>query len=158
MSGAAPVREKTPFRRFVADFAVSRMAVLGLAGIALIAVTAWRMVAVDSASSPTAKPKQSTRWTIGKWNVCARSTKRVILRDAAAPQAPPPYSGSPAMIATGIVEASKNLSLSVPLVVRLEGTNVELGKKILAESGLAIIPADNLADAAQKVVAAVKGA
>ena len=61
------------------------------------------------------------------------------------------------MIATGIVEASKNLSLSVPLVVRLEGTNVDLGKKILAESGLAIIPADNLADAAQKVVAAVKG-
>lgn len=60
------------------------------------------------------------------------------------------------MIANGIVEASKNLSLSVPLVVRLEGTNVELGKKILAESGLAIIPADNLADAAQKVVAAVK--
>ncbi len=61
------------------------------------------------------------------------------------------------MIATGIVEASKNLKLSVPLVVRLEGTNVELGKKILAESGLAIIAADNLADAAQKVVAAVKG-
>jgi succinyl-CoA synthetase beta subunit len=60
------------------------------------------------------------------------------------------------MIATGIVEASKNLSLKVPLVVRLEGTNVELGKKILAESGLAIIPADNLADAAQKAVAAVK--
>jgi succinyl-CoA synthetase beta subunit len=60
------------------------------------------------------------------------------------------------MIATGIVEASKNLSLSVPLVVRLEGTNVELGKKILAESGLAIIPADNLADAAQKAVAAVR--
>jgi len=60
------------------------------------------------------------------------------------------------MIAEGIVAASKNLSLSVPLVVRLEGTNVELGKKILAESGLAIIPADNLADAAQKVVAAVK--
>jgi succinyl-CoA synthetase beta subunit len=62
------------------------------------------------------------------------------------------------MIATGIVEASKNLSLSVPLVVRLEGTNVELGKKILAESGLAIIAADNLADAAQKAVAAVKKA
>ncbi|RYJ03611.1 MAG: ADP-forming succinate--CoA ligase subunit beta [Acetobacteraceae bacterium] len=62
------------------------------------------------------------------------------------------------MIANGIVEASKNLKLSVPLVVRLEGTNVELGKKILAESGLAIIPAENLADAAQKVVAAVKGA
>jgi len=61
------------------------------------------------------------------------------------------------MIATGIVEASKNLKLSVPLVVRLEGTNVELGKKILAESGLAIIPAENLADAAQKVVAAVNG-
>ena len=62
------------------------------------------------------------------------------------------------MIATGIVEASKNLHLKVPLVVRLEGTNVELGKKILAESGLAIIPADNLADAAQKVVAAVRKA
>ncbi len=62
------------------------------------------------------------------------------------------------MIATGIVEASKNLDLKVPLVVRLEGTNVELGKKILAESGLAIIAADNLADAAQKAVAAVKGA
>ena len=60
------------------------------------------------------------------------------------------------MIAEGIVVASKNLSLKVPLVVRLEGTNVDLGKKILAESGLAIIPADNLADAAQKVVAAVK--
>ena len=62
------------------------------------------------------------------------------------------------MIATGIVEATKTLSLKVPLVVRLEGTNVDLGKKILAESGLAIIAADNLADAAKKVVAAVKGA
>ena len=62
------------------------------------------------------------------------------------------------MIAEGIVEASKTLHLSVPLVVRLEGTNVELGKKILAESGLAIIPADNLADAARKVVAAVNEA
>jgi succinyl-CoA synthetase beta subunit len=61
------------------------------------------------------------------------------------------------MIATGIVEATKTLGLRVPLVVRLEGTNVELGKKILAESGLAIIAADNLADAAQKAVAAVKG-
>ena len=60
------------------------------------------------------------------------------------------------MIATGVVEATKTLGLKVPLVVRLEGTNVDLGKKILAESGLAIIPADNLADAAQKVVAAVK--
>jgi len=62
------------------------------------------------------------------------------------------------MIAEGIVVASKNLDLKVPLVVRLEGTNVDLGKKILAESGLAIIPADNLADAAQKVVAAVNAA
>ncbi|MCA3389693.1 MAG: ADP-forming succinate--CoA ligase subunit beta [Roseomonas sp.] len=62
------------------------------------------------------------------------------------------------MIATGIVEATKTLSLKVPLVVRLEGTNVDLGKKILADSGLAIIAADNLADAAKKVVAAVKGA
>ena len=62
------------------------------------------------------------------------------------------------MIATGIVEATKTLSLQVPLVVRLEGTNVDLGKKILADSGLAIIAADNLADAAKKAVAAVKGA
>jgi succinyl-CoA synthetase beta subunit len=60
------------------------------------------------------------------------------------------------MIATGIVDASKNLSLKVPLVVRLEGTNVEVGKKILAESGLKIIPADNLADAAEKAVRAVR--
>ncbi len=62
------------------------------------------------------------------------------------------------MIAAGIVAASKNLSLKVPLVVRLEGTNVELGKKILADSGLAIIPAENLADAAEKAVRAVKEA
>jgi len=62
------------------------------------------------------------------------------------------------MIAEGIVAATKTLHLKVPLVVRLEGTNVDLGKKILAESGLAIIPADNLADAAQKVVAAVQTA
>ena len=61
------------------------------------------------------------------------------------------------IIAEGIVAAAKEISLSVPLVVRLEGTNVELGKEILAKSGLAITSADNLADAAQKVVAAVKG-
>jgi succinyl-CoA synthetase beta subunit len=61
------------------------------------------------------------------------------------------------IIAEGIVAAAKEISLSVPLVVRLEGTNVELGKKILADSGLAITSADNLADAAQKVVKAVKG-
>ena len=51
----------------------------------------------------------------------------------------------------------KEISLSVPLVVRLEGTNVELGKEILAKSGLAITSADDLADAAEKVVKAVKG-
>ena len=61
------------------------------------------------------------------------------------------------VIAEGVVAAAKELSLSVPLVVRLEGTNVDLGKKIMAESGLDIIPADNLADAAEKVVKAVKG-
>jgi succinyl-CoA synthetase beta subunit len=48
------------------------------------------------------------------------------------------------------------VNVSVPLVVRLEGTNVELGKKILKESGLAIIPADSMADAAQKIVQAAK--
>ena len=62
------------------------------------------------------------------------------------------------IIAEGVVAAVKEVNLSVPLVVRLEGTNVELGKKILNESGLAIIAADNLDDAAQKVVAAVKEA
>ncbi len=62
------------------------------------------------------------------------------------------------VIAEGVIAAARDLDLSVPLVVRLEGTNVELGKKLMAESGLAIIPADNLADAAEKVVAAVKGA
>lgn len=62
------------------------------------------------------------------------------------------------IIAEGIVAAAREISLSVPLVVRLEGTNVELGKTILAQSGLAITSADNLADAAQKVVKAVKGA
>jgi succinyl-CoA synthetase beta subunit len=61
------------------------------------------------------------------------------------------------IIAEGIVAAAKEISLSVPLVVRLEGTNVEQGKKILAESGLPIIAADNLADAAEKIVKAVKG-
>jgi succinyl-CoA synthetase beta subunit len=61
------------------------------------------------------------------------------------------------IIAEGIVAAAKEISLSVPLVVRLEGTNVELGKQILAKSGLAITSADNLADAAEKVVKAVKG-
>ncbi len=61
------------------------------------------------------------------------------------------------VIATGVVEAARQVRLGVPLVVRLEGTNVELGKKILAESGLPIISASNMADAAQKVVAAVRG-
>jgi succinyl-CoA synthetase beta subunit len=60
------------------------------------------------------------------------------------------------VIATGIVEAARQVRLGVPLVVRLEGTNVELGKQILAESGLPIISAQNMADAAQKVVAAVR--
>lgn len=60
------------------------------------------------------------------------------------------------IIANGILEAAKEVKLSVPLVVRLEGTNVDLGKEILAKSGLAIIPADDLSDAAQKIVKAVK--
>ena len=60
------------------------------------------------------------------------------------------------IIAEGVVAAAKEVHLHVPLVVRLEGTNVELGKKILNESGLAITSADNLADAAEKVVKAVK--
>jgi succinyl-CoA synthetase beta subunit len=60
-------------------------------------------------------------------------------------------------IAEGVVAAAKEVHLSVPLVVRMKGTNEDLGKKILAESGLPIISADNMADAAQKIVAAVSG-
>jgi succinyl-CoA synthetase beta subunit len=60
------------------------------------------------------------------------------------------------VIAEGIIAAAREVSLHVPLVVRLEGTNVELGKKILAQSGLPIVSGNDLADAAQKVVAAVK--
>ena len=62
------------------------------------------------------------------------------------------------VIAEGVVEAARTLGLTKPLVVRLEGTNVEKGKQIMGESGLAIISADNLGDAAKKIVAAVKGA
>ncbi len=60
------------------------------------------------------------------------------------------------IIAEGIIAAAREISLSVPLVVRLEGTNVELGKKMMASSGLAITAADNLEDAAVKIVGAVK--
>ena len=62
------------------------------------------------------------------------------------------------VIAEGVVAAAREVSLHVPLVVRLEGTNVELGKKILVQSGLPIVSADNLADAAEKVVQAVREA
>ncbi len=61
------------------------------------------------------------------------------------------------VIAEGVIAASKEVGLKVPLVVRLEGTNVELGKKILADSGLNIIPANDLTDAAKKITAAIKG-
>ena len=62
------------------------------------------------------------------------------------------------IIAEGVVAAAKEMAITVPLVVRLEGTNVELGKKILRESGLKITSAENLADAAEKIVTAVKEA
>ncbi len=62
------------------------------------------------------------------------------------------------VIAEGVVAAAREVKLSVPLVVRLEGTNVDLGKDILAKSNLPIIAADNLADAAQKIVTAVREA
>ncbi|MCB9025658.1 MAG: ADP-forming succinate--CoA ligase subunit beta [Bdellovibrionaceae bacterium] len=61
------------------------------------------------------------------------------------------------IIAEGVIAASRELGLNVPLVVRLEGTNVDMGKKLLAESGLNITPADNLTDAAKKIVAAIGG-
>jgi succinyl-CoA synthetase beta subunit len=61
------------------------------------------------------------------------------------------------VIAEGIVAAAKELDLQIPVVVRLEGTNVDQGKAILADSGLALTPADDLSDAAAKAVAAIKG-
>lgn len=60
------------------------------------------------------------------------------------------------VIATGIIEAAKEVGLKVPLVVRLQGTNVDLGRKMLAESGLAITPADTMDDAAKKIVSLAK--
>jgi succinyl-CoA synthetase beta subunit len=62
------------------------------------------------------------------------------------------------IIAEGIIAAAKETGLPVPLVARLSGTNADLGKKILAESGLNLIPADDLADAAEKIVKAIKKA
>mgnify|MGYP003950244197 CR=1 FL=1 len=62
------------------------------------------------------------------------------------------------VIAEGVIAAAKELSVNVPLVVRLEGTNVERGKELLAQSGLKMVPADDIGDAAKKIVAAVKGA
>ena len=61
------------------------------------------------------------------------------------------------IVASGIVKATKEMDLKVPVVVRLEGTNVDLGKEILIKSGLNLIVADNLRDAAEKVVKAAKG-
>ncbi|MBA2690480.1 MAG: ADP-forming succinate--CoA ligase subunit beta [Burkholderiales bacterium] len=62
------------------------------------------------------------------------------------------------VIAEGVVAAARELKLEVPVVVRLEGTNVEIGKKILSDSGLALTPADSMADGAKKIVELVKGA
>ena len=62
------------------------------------------------------------------------------------------------IIAAGITEAAREVKLHVPLVVRLEGTNVELGKKILKDSGLPIVSGDDLGDAAEKIVKAVEEA
>ena len=62
------------------------------------------------------------------------------------------------VVASGVVEAAKSIGVNIPVVVRLEGTNVELGKQILAESGLPIVSADDLGDAAEKVVKAVREA
>jgi succinyl-CoA synthetase beta subunit len=59
-------------------------------------------------------------------------------------------------IAQGVITACKAVNLGVPLVVRMKGTNEELGKQMLAESGLPIISADSMAEAAEKIVAAVK--
>jgi len=62
------------------------------------------------------------------------------------------------VIAKGVVAAARQIGLEIPVVVRLQGTNVELGKEILAHSDLELTPADDLGDAARKAVAAVRGA
>jgi succinyl-CoA synthetase beta subunit len=62
------------------------------------------------------------------------------------------------VLAQGVVDAARELSVNIPLVVRMQGTNVDLGRKILADSGLAIISAETMAEAAEKIVRAVKGA
>jgi succinyl-CoA synthetase beta subunit len=61
-------------------------------------------------------------------------------------------------IAEGVIAAVREVNLTVPLVVRMKGTNEDLGKKLLADSGLPIVSADNMADAAQKIVAAISAA
>jgi succinyl-CoA synthetase beta subunit len=61
------------------------------------------------------------------------------------------------ILAQGVVDAARELSIKVPLVVRMQGTNVELGRKILSDSGLPIISAETMAEAAEKIVGAVKG-
>ena len=60
------------------------------------------------------------------------------------------------VIANGVIAAAKELGLTIPVVVRLAGTNVELGQKLFQESGLDLIPANNMADGARKIVAAVQ--
>jgi len=60
------------------------------------------------------------------------------------------------VLAQGVVDAARELSLKVPLVVRMQGTNVEQGRKILADSGLTIIAAETMAEAAEKIVKAIK--
>jgi succinyl-CoA synthetase beta subunit len=60
------------------------------------------------------------------------------------------------VLAQGVVEAARELNVNVPLVVRMQGTNVEIGRKILADSGLAIISAETMAEAAEKIVSAVR--
>jgi succinyl-CoA synthetase beta subunit len=60
------------------------------------------------------------------------------------------------MVANGVVAAAKNLGVEIPIVARLEGTNVEEGRRVLRESGINIIPAEGMSDAAEKVVAAAK--
>jgi succinyl-CoA synthetase beta subunit len=60
------------------------------------------------------------------------------------------------VLAEGVVEAARELNVQVPLVVRMQGTNVEIGRKILADSGLKIISAETMAEAAEKVVNAVR--
>ena len=122
--------------------------------LALDAAGHWLNVNADTAAAAVAGSLQAEKLvflTDTPGILRDRSNERSLIPSLNA-------TGCHQLIAEGIIAAAKEVDLKVPLVVRLEGTNVEEGKRILADSGLAIVPANDLGDAARKIVAAVKEA